>query len=159
MKTNLKALLFAAILIIAAGCGVKRSQAYYDQKPQIIGTELDGSYAISCWGTGRNSDEAMKELKKQAVYEAVFNGVASASSNIQALKPLILTVNAKDKYADWSNRFFADGGEYLKYCSKHDRRTGTSKFVKTGNQVRCQGVVSVDVAGLKAALKKSGIIK
>ena len=159
MKTSVKVLLVSAILIIAASCGTKVSQAYYDQKPQIISTELNGTYAITCWGTGRNSDEAMKELKKQAVYEVVFNGVASASSNIQSLKPLILTVNAKDKYADWSNKFFADGGEYLKYCSKHDRRTGTSKFYKTGNQVKCQGVVSVDVAGLKAALKESGIIK
>jgi hypothetical protein len=159
MKTNLKVLLIAAVLIIAASCGTKLSQSYYSQKPQIIGTELDGSYAISCWGTGRNSDEAMKEVQKQAVYEVVFNGVASASSNIQSLKPLILTVNAKDKYADWSNKFFADGGEYLKYCSKHDRRTGSSNFVKTGNQVKCQGVVSVDVAALKAALKESGIIK
>ena len=159
MKTNVKVLLFAAILIIAASCGVKVSQTYYDQKPQIISTELDGSYAISCWGTGRNSDEAMKELQKQAVYEVIFNGVASASSNIQSLKPLILTVNAKDKYADWSNKFFADGGEYQNYCSKHDRRTGSSKFYKTANQVKCQRVVSVDVAGLKALLKESGIIK
>ena len=159
MKTYFKALLIAAVLVAAASCGAKLSQAYYDQKPQIIGTELDGSYAISCWGTGRNSDEAMKELQKQAVYEVVFNGVASASSNIQSLKPLILTVNAKEKFADWSNKFFADGGQYLKYCSKHDRRTGTSNFVKTANQVRCQGVVSVDVAGLKAMLKESGMIK
>lgn len=159
MKTNLKVLLIAAVLIVAASCGTKLSQSYYSQKPQIIGTELDGSYAISCWGTGRNSDEAMKELQKQAVYEVVFNGVASASSNILSLKPLLLTVNAKDKYADWSNKFFADGGEYLKYCSKHDRRTGTSDFLKTNNQVRCQGVVSVDVAGLKAMLKESGMIK
>lgn len=159
MKTNLKVLLIAAVLIVAASCGTKLSQSYYSQKPQIIGTELDGSYAISCWGTGRNSDEAMKELQKQAVYEVVFNGVASASSNILSLKPLLLTVNAKDKYADWSNKFFADGGEYLKYCSKHDRRTGTSDFFKTNNQVRCQGVVSVDVAGLKAMLKESGMIK
>ena len=58
----------------------------------------------------------MKEVQKQAVYEVVFNGVTSASANIQSLKPLILTVNAKDKFADWSNVFFADGGEYLKYC-------------------------------------------
>lgn len=43
MKTNVKVLLFAAILIIAASCGVKVSQTYYDQKPQIISTELDGS--------------------------------------------------------------------------------------------------------------------
>jgi hypothetical protein len=159
MKTSVKVLLLVAMLVGAISCGTKVSQAYYDQKPQIISTELDGSYAIKCWGTGRNSDEAMKELLKQAVYEVVFNGVASASSNIQSLKPLILTVNAKDKYVDWSNRFFADGGEYLKYCSKHDRRTGSSKFYKTGHQVKCQGVVSVDVADLKAALKESGIIK
>lgn len=159
MKTNLKVLLASAILLIAASCGTKVSQAYYDQKPQIISTELDGTYAIKCWGTGRNSDEAMKELQKQAVYEVVFNGVVSASSNIQSLKPLILTINAKDTYADWSNQFFADGGEYLKYCSKHDRRTGSSKFYRMNSQVKCEGVVSVDVAGLKAALKESGIIK
>lgn len=159
MKTSVKAVMLAAMMIVAASCGVHRSQSYYDQKPQIVSTELDGSYAISCWGEGRNSDEAMKELKKQAVYEVVFNGVVSASSNIMSLKPLILTVNAKEKYAEWSNTFFADGGDYLKYCSKHDRRTGSSRFIRNRNQVLCQGVVTVDVAGLKAALKESGIIK
>ena len=159
MKTSVKVLLFAAILLFAAGCGAKLSQSYYDQKPQIIGSELDGSYVIRCLGKGRNADEAMAEVQKQAVYEVVFNGVTSASSNIQSLKPLILTVNAKEKFADWSNAFFADGGEYKKYCSKHDRRGGSSKFIKNNFQVMCQGVVSVDVAGLKTVLKESGIIK
>ena len=159
MKANVKVLLLSAIIMIAAGCGTRVSQAYYDQKPQIIATELDGTYAITCWGTGRNADEALHELEKQAVYEVVFNGVASASSNIQPLKPLILTVNAKEKYADWSQKFFADGGEYLKYCSRHDRRAGSSKFYRTEHQVKCRGVVSVDVAGLKTALTLSGIIK
>lgn len=159
MKTTLKVLFLAAVLAIVASCGTPKSQSYYDQKAQIIGTELDGTYAIKCLGKGRNADEAMKELKKQAVYEVVFNGVNSASSNIQSLKPLILTVNAKDKYAEWSNAFFADGGEYLNFCSKHDRRTGSSRFIKNRDQVLCQGVVSVDVAGLKAFLKDNGIIK
>lgn len=159
MKNHFKVLVFAAFVLLVAGCGVKRSQSYYDQKPQIIGTELDGSYAISCWGKGRNADEAMKELLKQAVYEVVFNGVPSGASSIQPLKPLILTVNAKDKYAEWSNMFFADGGEYLKYCSKHDRRTGSSRFIKNRNSVLCQSVVSVDVAQLKSMLKVYGIIK
>lgn len=159
MKNHFKVLVFAAFVLLVAGCGVKRSQSYYDQKPQIIGTELDGSYAISCWGKGRNADEAMKELLKQAVYEVVFNGVPSGASSIQPLKPLILTVNAKDKYAEWSNMFFADGGEYLKYCSRHDRRTGSSRFIKNRNSVLCQGVVSVDVAQLKSMLKVYGIIK
>ncbi len=159
MKTSVKIFLLAAFVAIAAGCGVHKSQSYYGQKPQILSTELDGSYAISCWGKGRNSDEAMKEVQKQAVYEVVFNGVTSASANIQSLKPLILTVNAKDKFADWSNVFFADGGEYLKYCSKHDRRAGSSRFVKNRNEVMCQAVVSVDVAGLKKVLIESGIIK
>ena len=159
MKTIVKIFLLAAVVVFAAGCGVHKSQSYYSQKPQIISTELDGSYAIRCWGKGRNSDEAMKEVKKQAVYEVVFNGVTSASANIQSLKPLILTLNAKDKYAEWSNAFFADGGEYLNYCSKHDRRTGSSRFVRNRNEVLCQAVVSVDVAGLKKLLKESGIIK
>lgn len=159
MKKSLKAVLIVVISALAVSCGVHRSQSYYNQKAQIIGTELDGTYAISCWGVGRNSDAAMKAVKKQAVYEVVFNGVASASSDILPLKPLILTINAKEKYADWSNAFFADGGEYLKYCSKHDRRTGSSRFIRNRNQVHCQGVVTVDVPGLKAALSRSGIIK
>jgi hypothetical protein len=159
MRTTFKVLFLAAILAVVAGCGTPKSQTYYDQKAQIIGTELDGTYAIRCWGRGRNAEEAMRELMKQAVYEVVFNGVTSASSNIQSLKPLILTVNAKDKYAEWSNVFFADGGDYLKYCSKHDRRTGSSRFIKNRDQVLCQGVVSVDVAGLKILLKGKEIIK
>lgn len=160
MSRLLKSFFFAAAVLFATSCGIHRSQSYYDQKSQIIGTELDGSYAIRCWGEGRNSDEALNEVMKKAVYDVVFNGVESGSSSIQSLKPLLLTVNAKDKYAVWSNSFFEDGGDYLKYCSRHDRRAGSSRFVRNRNQVLCQSVVTVDVAALKAALKDYyGIIK
>lgn len=159
MKTRIQILVFAAVMMLATSCGVYKAPSYHDPKPTIIGTELDGSYIIKAQGKGRNSAEAMIELQKRAVYEAVFNGVTSATSSVQSIPPIILAVNAKEKYAEWSNAFFADGGEYLKYCSKRDRRAGSSKFYRNNDQITCEGIVRVDVAGIKALLKEQGILQ
>ena len=148
-----------ALLIVLVGCGTVSSVSFYDYASQVIRTEFDGSYVIRACGKGDNSAAAMVGAQKVAVYDVVFNGVASASTRIQPLKPLLLEVNAKTKYQDYFNAFFADGGEYTKYFSIANKRAASSDFKRSRQQVQCVTTVTVDVAGLKQRLMVDNIIK
>ena len=148
-----------ALLIVLVGCGTVSSVSFYDYASQVIRTEFDGSYVIRACGKGDNSAAAMVEAQKVAVYDVVFNGVASASTRIQPLKPLLLEVNAKTKYQDYFNAFFADGGEYTKYFSIANKRAASRDFKRSRQQVQCVTTVTVDVAGLKQRLMVDNIIK
>lgn len=152
-------LLSIVIVLLLAGCGARRSQAYYDYKSQIIGTELDGSYTIRAFGRARNAVDAYKQARKQAVYDVVFTGVESANSNVLRIKPLLLEVNAKEKYEDYFNRFFADNGDFEKYCSMKERRWFSSNYARTDAQSMAQVTVCVDRAKLRERLIKDGILK
>lgn len=148
-----------ALAFLAISCGVQNSQSYYDQGVQILRTEYDGTYVIRTSGNGRNAVAAKEEARKAAVYEVIFNGVSSATSTVYPLKPLLLEVNAKEKYQEYFNAFFADGGAYTEFISSKDKRNGSSTWVKNSNEVKCQTNVSVDVAALKARLIQDNIIK
>src|SRR5574344_194746 len=115
MKATLKTIVCVCALLALASCGAKKSQAYYDYKTQYIATELDGSYTVRSWGRARNAVDAYQQAHKQAVYDVIFTGLEPASSNLRPVKPLLLEVNARDKYADYFNTFFADGGAYTKF--------------------------------------------
>lgn len=158
MKRILFLLTFIPLLVLS-GCGVKSSQAYYSYDSKIISSEKDGTYNIRACGRGRNAVVAYKEAQKQAVYDVVFNGVTSGNGQINNLKPLMLDMNAKEKYEEYFNAFFADGGEYTKYASLKDRRILSSDFNRNKQQVVAQVSVTVDRAALKKKLIEDNILK
>lgn len=158
---NMKSIAKMAVLlfVLLSGCGVSSSVSYYDHPAQLIRAELDGTYVIRACGKDRNAQKAMEQAQKTAVYEVIFNGVASSSSTVTSLKPLLLEVNAKERYQDYFNAFFADGGEYRKYYTVEDKRIASSNFKRNHQQVQCLTNVTVDVAALKAKLKEDNILK
>lgn len=152
---------FMAVLcvILLTGCGAYKSQAYYDYKSKLIGTELDGTYTIRSWGRARNAVDAYVQARKQAVKDVIFTGVQAESSNLTSLKPLLLDMNAEEKYEDYFAIFFADGGEFEKYASMKERRVMTSNYSRTEAQTLVQVTVCVNRVALKDKLIKDGILK
>lgn len=153
--------LLACVGILAAftACGSRKSQVYYDYKTQYIATELDGSYTVRSWGRARNAADAFQQAHKQAVYDVLFTGLTPASSNLRPVKALVLEVNARDKYADYFNAFFADGGAYTKFSSVKERRWSSSRWSRTESQSVCETTVCVFASELKKQLIEDGIIK
>lgn len=141
------------------GCGVKSSQAYYSYDSKIISSEKDGTYNIRACGRGRNAVVAYEEAKKQAVYDVVFNGVVSGNGQINSLRPLMTDMNAKEKYEDYFNAFFADKGAYSQFASLKDRRILSSDWNRNKMQVLAQVSVTVDRAALKKKLIEDNILK
>lgn len=130
------------------------TSAYNTYEAECLGVELDGSQTLRVWGVGRNKKDAVEQAKKNAVRAVLFKGIHSGMSGCNT-KPLVFEVNAEERYEDYFNVFFMDGGEYSKYISmkdekrinlfKKDKDKETSKhFVKYGVTVRV----------LRAELKK-----
>lgn len=137
----------------------KASQAFYNYDSRIISSELDGSYNIRAFGRARNAVAAYEEARKQAVYDVLFNGVQSSNSRITSLRPLLLEVNAKEKYEDYFNAFFADRGAYQEYTSYSDARILTDNKYSNNLQILVQVSVTVDVKSLKQKLIEDNILK
>ena len=148
-----------AMLLLFSGCSKKNALSYYDFKTKLIGTELDGSYTFTAWGRARHAVDAYNQAQKQAVYDVLFTGAEPQSSNLRRLQPLLLEVNARDKYQDYFDAFFADNGPYKEYCSMKDKRVESSEFYKNKRQAVCKATVMVYRSKLRSKLIQDNILK
>lgn len=142
-----------------SGCSqkVSNSGAYYTYKTQCLGVELDGSQTLLAWGEGRNKSDAVEQAKKNAVRDVIFNGIREGNSACDQ-RPLLNVPNAKDKYEEYFNIFFADGGEYKKYISMADEKFRSRNKEKYKYGRKMSVTVRVDRAGLKKRLKEDGVL-
>lgn len=122
-----------------------------------LGTELDGSQTLRVLGYGRNRADAKEQAMKNAVYAVIFNGVKDGVEGCN-MRPLVTEVNARERYEDYFNIFFMDGGEYTKYVSLADtkKRSGGRSKDKVGYDY----VLTIRVlrSQLKARLKEDNVI-
>lgn len=160
MERILKVFILLVATLSLVCCGTNKSQAYYDYETECIGTELDGSLTLRSWGRARNAADAYVQAQKQAVYDVIFTGITKKKSTCMCdTKPLLLEVNAKEKYEEYFNKFFADGGAYTKYASMKEKHVMTSNYSKTDAQHLCQTTVCVFRDKLKQRLIEDKILK
>lgn len=150
-----KLMLICAALMALLFAQEVKAQSF---ETECISVEQDGSQTLRVWGKGRNRSDAIEQAKKDAVYEILFKGVLKGNKGYN-LRPLVTEVNARERYQDYFDIFFMDGGEYLKYVSMADKRMGSTKKVKTDTQVRYCVTVRVLVPELRMRLKEDGILK
>lgn len=145
-----------------AGCSKKTvslpsSASYSTFETTCLGVEHDGSQTLRAWGRGANKGDAIEQAKKNAVYDVLFKGIKSTGQCNQ--RPLVLEVNARERYAAYFNPFFADGGEYRKFV-KEVSANDYSRVEAKGSQLTNYGViVIVDREKLRRQLEKDGVIK
>ncbi len=132
--------------------------SYQDMPTECMGTELDGSYTVRAWGYGRYMHDAKEQAKKNAVRDILFKGIARGRDGCER-KALLLEVNAYEKYRDYFDRFFADGGDYLDYVSMRDRRPGSWQHFRQKGGITCSMVIRVQYSELEARLREDGILK
>ena len=150
-----KLMLICAALMALLFAQEVKAQSF---ETECISVEQDGSQTLRVWGKGRNRSDAIEQAKKDAVYEILFKGVLKGNKGYN-LRPLVTEVNARERYQDYFDIFFMDGGEYLKYVSMADKRMGSTKKVKTDTRVRYCVTVRVLVPELRMRLKEDGILK
>ena len=155
MKHLLKLAISAAVAALAF-CFSATAQDY---DIESIKVEQDGSLTVRVWGNGRNKADALELARKNAVYDVIFKGVVKGVAKGYYTRPLVTTVNAREKYQDYFDLFFMDKGEYAKYVSKEDKRVGSNAGYRGKVQVEFCTTVRVLVPQLRARLKADGIIK
>jgi len=143
----------------------KRIAGNYTFEISCLGTELDGTQTVESWGYGRNRYDAAAQAKKNAVYAVLFDGIRAGRGDggvFCELRPLLGEVNAREKYEAYFNKFFKDGGEYLKYVSLKDERIGHKTYRdKKGatHGTKRSVIVRVLRPKLKEKLITDGILK
>lgn len=149
-------MLFCVAVMALCFGQLAQAQSY---QTECISVEQDGSQTLRVFGKGRNRSDAIEQAKKDAVSEVLFKGVLKGNKGYN-LRPIVTEVNARERYQDYFDIFFMDGGEYLKYVSMADRRLGSTKKVKNSDaQVGYLVTVRVLIPELRVRLKQDGILK
>lgn len=159
MKTKISLLII--LLSTCLGFSQKNIAGNYGYKTECLGVELDGSETVKAWGNGRNRSDAVEQAKKNALRDVIFFGLLEGKQDCKQ-KPLILEVNALEKYEDYFNKFFADGGEFKNYISLRDERIfdKVSRDRKKARESVTNGLIlRVLRSELKQKLIADGIIK
>lgn len=120
---KLKLTVIICLLALTSINAQKKIAGNYIYKTECMGIELDGSVTLKAWGNGRNRADAVEQAKKNAVRDVIFTSILEGKQDC-AKKPLITEVNAEEKYEDYFNKFFADGGEFKNFITLKDERIG-----------------------------------
>ena len=154
----MKKIILMIIAIMTVAVETAFSQTVYAQASiKCLGVELDGSQTLRVQGYGRNRSDAKEQAMKNAVWAVIFDGVKDGVAGCNT-RPLVTEVNAKERYEDYFNVFFADNGAYKEYVSLRDtkKRSGAKDKDKIGYAY----IMTVRVlrAELKARLRADNVI-
>lgn len=132
------------------------TNAFANFETECLGVDLDGTQTLRAWGKGNNRAEAIEQAKRNAVRDVILKGITSGSGDCNK-KPLVTEVNAKEKYEDYFNAFFRNGGAYNKYVKLDEKRT--SRMRAKHSTIEQYGVVlTVDRAALRERLINDNVI-
>lgn len=135
-----------------------QTQAVYARASvRCMGVELDGSQTLRVQGYGRNRADAKEQAMKNAVWAVVFNGIRDGVEGCN-MRPLVTEVNARERYEDYFNLFFADNGAYKEYVSLRDTKKRSGGKVKDKVGYSYDLTVRVLRPQLKARLKADNVI-
>lgn len=124
MKRVINIFTILAVSIVITQCNPqKKTAANYSREIECLGTEMDGSVTVKAFGKGRNRADALDQAKKNAVNAVIFKGLSSGKSECGSA-PLLSAPNARQKFEDYFNNFFTDGGTYTDFVSDEDERRG-----------------------------------
>ena len=155
----MKKILFAICALMGFGLNMSAqgSARPINLSVECLGVEMDGSQTLRVAGQGRNRSDAREQCKKNAVWAVIFYGTNDGGAGCN-VRPLVTEVNAQERYEDYFNLFFADGGPYLEYISMRDTKIGSTKHKKDKIGATYYLTVRVLRAQLKAHLKADNVI-
>lgn len=148
--------------LILAGCKSKEAAtitttAFHQYTTECLGKSMDGSQTLRVWASGRNRADAIEQAKKKAVYDMVFTGIQAGSGECNAY-PIVDEANARKKYEDYFDLFFADGGAYSKYVSISNQKTSAMQRYQGDGTQTFGIVVTVNRSALRQRFVSDNII-
>lgn len=126
-------------------------------KVECMGVDPNGMQTLRSWGNGINKGKAIEQAKRRAVEAVIFSGITSGAIGCNK-RPLVNEPNARERYEDYFNAFFADGGAFNNYVKLEEKRT--SRIKSANSSMEAWGVVvMVDRTSLKKRLADDKVIK
>ncbi len=155
---KISAFILGISLLLLYGCSSKiTTTAFHNYNTECLGMSMDGSQTLRVWASGRNRTNAIEQAKKKAVYDVVFTGINAGSGECNAY-PVISEANARKKYEDYFDLFFADGGAYSQYVTTvNQKKSSINKFQGDGT-VMFGLIVSVNRSALRQRFISDNII-
>lgn len=146
-------------ILLLTGCKTKdvTTAAYHGYETECLGKSMDGSQTVRVWASGRNRTDAMEQAKKKAVYDMVFTGVQAGSGDCNAY-PIVDEANARKKYEDYFNLFFADGGDYKAFVSIASQDKAEMQTFHGNGRQTLGIIVTVNRSALRQRLVNDNII-
>ncbi len=131
----------------------------YNYEVAVMGVGQDGTKVIKVWGYAKKVDQAIVQAKKNAVAACIFRGIPGG--NGAAATPAICRDSkAEENNAEYFEKFFETGSQYLKYVNLTTDATPSGQDrlkVKGGYKVGI--VVQVLYDNLRRDLEADGIAK
>lgn len=160
LKNLIAAAAIAAALLAAGACRsnqkVADSYSNYHFATTCVNTSPSGVVTVRAWGSGPNRASAIEEAKRQALNDMIFKGIQGTKG--YAGQAIITEVNARERYAEYFDRFFAKGGEYGKFV-KESSGTDKSRVEAKSNGRTGYGVtLDIDRPALRRQLQDDGLI-
>jgi len=156
MKKIILAFLGTALLV---SCAAPLSNPSYTEKQtECISVGMDGKETVRAVAKGRNKVNAMEQCMKKAVYDVVFKGLTAGSTTADS-RPILSNPTLRDRYEDYFNLFFADGGDFMQYVSLDNQKKSTVKGYKNKEYYVVDMILVVDRAGLKNRFIHDNILK
>ena len=95
---------------------------------------------------------------KNAVRAVIFDGIRDGVEGCN-MRPLITVANARERYEDYFNRFFADNGDYKQHVSLADTKKRSAEKSKDKMGYAYDLTIRVLRPELKARLKADNLIE
>lgn len=148
-------------LIILSGCcrmkGIMdRNKISYEYEAQALNgsKNADGTMLIKAWGTDTKVKKAKEQAKRNAVRALLFKGIPNSAVK----RPLVNEPGAEEKYRDYFDRFFAEGGKYNQYIVEI-KSVDARDYIKSGCMHRVAVNMKIHYLALQKELENSNIIK
>ncbi len=164
-KTGISLVIFLLLGFIATAQPIQRNKAEVATKEwryelECAGVGTQGSYLVKVWSYSKNAKVAKEQAKKNAVHGIVFKGYAGSGQKCPSQKAMSSQVNVEDQFESFFNKFFADGGDYMKYVSvSGDGVPKAGDVQKVGKEYKVGIIVSVMKDALRKDLEAAGVIK
>ena len=155
MRTWISILFMLVIALIPSA--IKAQAVINRTSVKCMGVELDGSQTLRVIGYGKNRADAKEQAMKNAVWTVVFDGIREGVAGCN-MRPLVTEANARERYEDYFNIFFADGGDYKKYVSLRDTKKGSAARAKDKVGYSYEMTIRILRPQLKAHLEADNII-
>lgn len=155
----MKKIVLTLFVLLVAQCALLAQTTPVNNRHHItcLGTEMDGSQTLRVLGYGRNRADAKEQAMKNAVWAVIFDGVREGSEGCN-LRPLVTEVNARERYEEYFNRFFSDGGPFKEYVSLRDTKKRSADRRKDKVGYTYEMTIRVLRSELKSRLKADNVI-